>query len=206
MDITYTMIGADGLQYGPITLEQLKSWVTEGRVTGDTKILRSDTQSWLPAANYTELGLAQTVATPVPIAPPLSNPVNPAPAARFDPVMVRRFYRGARWFYWIAGLSVVNTVLLQSRTGFIFLFGLGITQAIPNPVVDVAIAGFFALLGVFALKGQSWSFILGIILYTGDALLMLLVQDWLGLAFHAYVLFWLVMGLTANLKLKSQLR
>src|SRR5580692_1338499 len=106
MEITYTMIGADGLQYGPITLDQLKSWITEGRVTGDTKILRSDTNSWLPAANYAELGVAQTVATPAPIAPiatPIASAVNPAKRG-FDPVLVRQFHRGASWFYWIAGL------------------------------------------------------------------------------------------------------
>src|SRR5271165_1187693 len=103
MDITYTMIGVDGLQYGPITLEQLKAWVTEGRVTGETKISRSDTKSWLPAANYTELGLAQTIATPQPIAPPRPTPPTAAAPLQYDPALVRRFYRGAQWFYWIAG-------------------------------------------------------------------------------------------------------
>ncbi len=58
MDITYTMIGADGLHYGPVNLEQLKGWIAEGRIMPETKVLRSDTQSWLPAANYVELNLA----------------------------------------------------------------------------------------------------------------------------------------------------
>ncbi len=61
METTYTIIGADGQQYGPISLEQLKGWVAERRVNPETKILRSDINSWLPAAQYTELGMAQQV-------------------------------------------------------------------------------------------------------------------------------------------------
>src|ERR1700722_13224064 len=124
MEITYTMIGADGLQYGPITLDQLKGWVTEGRVTGDTKISRSDTNSWLPAANYTELGLAQSVtAPPAPIAPRAATPAGPA-SVGYDPVLLRRFHSGARWFYWIAALSLVNTLMAASSSGFVFVIGL----------------------------------------------------------------------------------
>jgi hypothetical protein len=43
MEITYKIIGTDGLQYGPIALEQLKLWVGEGRISRETKVLRSDT-------------------------------------------------------------------------------------------------------------------------------------------------------------------
>ena len=36
--------------------------------------------------------------------------------------------RGASWFYWIAGLSLVNSILSLTDSGWMFFFGLGITQ------------------------------------------------------------------------------
>ena len=42
MDMTYKIIGADGAEYGPVTLEELKSWVLEGRVAKATQVWRGD--------------------------------------------------------------------------------------------------------------------------------------------------------------------
>lgn len=64
METTYTILGADGLQYGPINLSQLKIWISEGRITPTTQVLRSDINTWNPAAQYTELGLLATATVP----------------------------------------------------------------------------------------------------------------------------------------------
>jgi hypothetical protein len=97
METTYAMIGSDGQQYGPVTLAQIKTWILEGRIGAETKVWRSDTNSWLPAAQYVELGLGQSA--------PVSAPgVIRAPASdTYDPMLERRARSGARWFYWIAG-------------------------------------------------------------------------------------------------------
>ena len=34
----YKIIGADGNEYGPITTEQLRQWLAEGRVNAQTKV------------------------------------------------------------------------------------------------------------------------------------------------------------------------
>jgi len=206
MEITYMMIGADGRQYGPITLEQLKTWVAEGRITRETNISRSDTNSWLPATQYTELGLAQTIA-PAALSP--AAPVNHS-------VLERRVRMGARWFFWIAALSLINTFMNMSNQKIVFVIGLGFTQMVDGfanrmdsggatigLVLNIIIAGVFALFGFFAWKRQSWSFIVGMVLYVLDASLFLISSLWLGLAFHAYVLFWMFLGLKANLQLKA---
>ncbi|MDB6024959.1 MAG: hypothetical protein JWM68_1182 [Verrucomicrobiales bacterium] len=54
MFVEYKIIGGDGREYGPILLDEMKSWIREGRVSGTTLICRSDTQSWVPAAQFTE--------------------------------------------------------------------------------------------------------------------------------------------------------
>jgi uncharacterized RDD family membrane protein YckC len=56
MQAEYKIIGGDEVEYGPATLEELKSWIRDGRVAGMTKVWRNDTDEWLPAGNYAELG------------------------------------------------------------------------------------------------------------------------------------------------------
>ena len=223
METTYTIIGADGQQYGPISLEQIKAWAGEHRITPETKVLRSDIKSWLPAAQYTELGMEQSAAAgpavAVATAPPQRLAAAPNVAAM---TLARRVRLGARWFYWIAGFSLVNTVLAMSKAGIMFVVGLGITQLIDGfaramgsqaPVIglvlNIIVAGIFASFGVFATKGHIWSFIAGMILYLMDALLILGVSLWakanlpvLELGFHAFVLFCLFTGLKAAMELK----
>ena len=69
MDITYTIIGTDGRQYGPATEDQIRDWIREKRVLPETKVFRSDTQFWMDAWQYVELGIARTTAQPAPATP-----------------------------------------------------------------------------------------------------------------------------------------
>ena len=64
-------------------------------------------------------------------------------------------------------------------------------------ILDVLAAGIFVFFGVFANKRHSWAFIVGMILFALDGLLVLIRQDWLGLAFHVFALFCLFRGLQA---------
>jgi uncharacterized RDD family membrane protein YckC len=56
MQAEYKIIGGDGVEYGPATLEELRSWIRDGRVAGMTQVWRSDVAAWSPAAGYAELG------------------------------------------------------------------------------------------------------------------------------------------------------
>jgi uncharacterized RDD family membrane protein YckC len=56
MEREYKIIGGDGVEYGPATLEELKSWIRDGRVAGMTQVWRSDGAVWWPAGRYSELG------------------------------------------------------------------------------------------------------------------------------------------------------
>ena len=126
---------------------------------------------------------------------------------------------GASWFYWIAGLSLINSIMALSGKGWGFILGLGMTQVIDGAasnlgsnglvvaiVLDVLVAGLFVLFGVFANRGHLWSFIVGMIFYAADGLIFLIAQDWLGLGFHAFVLFCLFGGLRAARQLKPLIR
>jgi hypothetical protein len=127
---------------------------------------------------------------------------------------------GANWFYWIAGLSVVNSVLMFSGSSWGFVIGLGITQIIGaigtaaaeelGPVATLVAfvftliaTGVFVLFGVFANKRYIWAFIVGMVIYAMDGLLFLLIQDWLSIGFHVFALFCIYRGLKAYFELRK---
>ncbi len=133
----------------------------------------------------------------------------------------RHAQSGANWFFWIAALSMINSLVLLAANGrWNFLAGLGVTQLIDALalgmsenlggttttiialLLDVMVAGIFVGLGLFARKGQTWAFALGMVIYVLDALLFLFVQDWLSVAFHAYVIYRLYKGFASSRKLK----
>ena len=69
----------------------------------------------------------------------------------------QRVRSGASWFYWIAGLSIINSIIQLSGGNWHFIFGLGITSIVDalaanlgktgvvlDLVINVFIAGVFA--------------------------------------------------------------
>jgi len=118
----------------------------------------------------------------------------------------QRMKSGANWFYWIAALSLVTSIISLAGGTWAFLVSLGVTQlvdAVANVgadrvgwgvklialVFDLVAAGLFALLGMFAGKRNTWAFVVGMALYLLDALVCLFIGFWLGLAFHAFALY-----------------
>jgi hypothetical protein len=112
----------------------------------------------------------------------------------------------ARWFWWIAGLSAVNTLLLNFGSNTSFVIGLGFTliadaffQAFKPAafVIDIVAIGFFYAMGHFSLRGHRWAFIVGAVVYALDALIYVYFQDFMPVAFHAWALFCIISGFIA---------
>ena len=53
----YKIIGADQKQYGPISGDQIRQWISEGRVNGQTKVCAEGTQDWKPLEMFPDFGL-----------------------------------------------------------------------------------------------------------------------------------------------------
>jgi hypothetical protein len=121
----------------------------------------------------------------------------------------------ASWFWWIAGLSLVNSVAAILQLDYAMILGLGVTQIADAilagilketsggiavmakliHLVEVLVAaGFFYLMGVKARAMRVWAYTLGMLVYSADAAIFLLVQDWVGVGFHVFVLFMLFGG------------
>ncbi len=103
---------------------------------------------------------------------------------------------------WIAGLSIVNSILYLNDVYFIV--GLAISLVVVGYIYDLTGSQnfvwslitplMFALLGYFAAKPQRWAFIIGALIYLGDGLLYLYFEEWLAAGFHAFVLYNLFVG------------
>jgi hypothetical protein len=218
MDLTYMVLGADGKEYGPVTLNQLTGWINEGRVPAQQQVRRSDMQHWAAASAFAEL---KSLFEPANLPPSPSTPNAPRPLAggggsAADGVSFARMKVSASWFYWVAGLSLVNSIIAFTGGNWRFIFGLGVTQIIDEfasqmsgsgqviaLALNIAAAGIFVLFGVFAHKGHTWAFIVGMVLFALDGVILVLASQWLGVAFHAYVLFRLFQGFTACRELRE---
>jgi len=130
---------------------------------------------------------------------------------------IEKMKSGANWFYWIAGLSVVNSVIALVGGGWAFIIGLGFTQVVDaialsgyeNPsdatfgvlavafLFNLIIAGIFAAFGYFANKEQKWAFITGMAIYAVDGVLFIIVLDFLSVGFHAFALYSIYKGFSS---------
>jgi hypothetical protein len=91
--------------------------------------------------------------------------------------LLAKMNSGANWFFWIAGMSVVNSLVLLFEGEWSFIVGLGLTQLFDGVALavvensdgsmaaakivalclDVAVAFVFVLFGVFARKQGAWA-------------------------------------------------
>ncbi len=82
----YRIIGADGNEYGPVSVEVLRKWIAEGRANGQTKVLPEGTTEWKRLEEVPELSqtlpsqLAPGTSPNAPAsAPVIISPLQPTP-------------------------------------------------------------------------------------------------------------------------------
>ncbi len=235
---------------GPITEEEFNELRYSGVITDETMVWQEGWSDWLPLAQVPGLGgqaadhaVAETsglklASRSAPMEAYAQQPVQPESAGAPGMPMhgeaadaeadlplefgedAEHFVSGAKWFYWIAGLSLVNSLIAFFKGGIYFVIGLAYTQIVDAfglvfeedfgtvamvvaLVVNVIISGMFALVGYFSLKGIRWLMVAGIVVYVIDGLLFLLFMDWLSVAFHGYAGFCLIRGFLALNRLKK---
>jgi len=132
--------------------------------------------------------------------------------------LMKNYRSGANWFYWIAGLSIITSLIAIGGGGIHFIFSLGITQVIDGIaaalsvqmgsgtqvvalVLDLIIVGIFVLFGYLANRKQLWAYIVGGVLFLLDGLLCLIAGDIISSLAHAVVLFFLIRGIIAGREL-----
>jgi hypothetical protein len=108
----------------------------------------------------------------------------------------RQYRGGISWFFWIAALSVINTVMYLMGSDTSFLMGLGVTQFIDviaiqlradlgsgseiitvvAIVLDLLLAGIFVIFGILGRKKMLWAVVVGMVLYLLDGIFIFVLQ------------------------------
>jgi len=66
----YKIIGADQREYGPISADQIRQWIREGRANANTLCQAEGTTGWRALSTFPEFGFPQA-APPLPPQPPV---------------------------------------------------------------------------------------------------------------------------------------
>lgn len=126
-----------------------------------------------------------------------------------------RFASGANWFYWIAGLTLVTSLIGLLGGTWGFALSLGITQVIDGLaiyfsessgeapkviaiVLDIFITAMFVGFGYLANKRHMWAYLTGMIVFLLDSLISIAIYDLLGIIIHGFVLVMMIRGYIAG--------
>jgi hypothetical protein len=110
------------------------------------------------------------------------NPARQKPAAPVD-VTNTGAAKGGAIFFIIAACSALNSVLIFAQAPFVLALGLAITRVrisgdlAPVLALNAIVLGLFVAVGIFAIKGSKAAFIIGLVLYGGDTVLLLTSGD-----------------------------
>lgn len=119
----------------------------------------------------------------------------PERISQYEASLLCEMHAGANWFFWIAGLSFLNTVLTLAGSPVTFRLGLGLTLLVdsvardPDPafagltaafrgfqmVIDPVCIGLTALWGVLGWEGYYWAIFAGGLLIVLDTLLLVVL-------------------------------
>lgn len=126
----YKLIGSDQQEYGPVTADQIKQWIAEGRANGATLLQAEGATEWVPISGFPEF--ADALAAKNPPSPPGLPPAAPLPA---DPAALADHIRNQDYDLDI-GLCVSrswellkrNFGILVGATVLFFILTIGISQ------------------------------------------------------------------------------
>jgi uncharacterized membrane protein len=141
----YKIIGGDRKEYGPVSFEQLRQWIAEGRVNAQTSVQLEGETEWKALASFPELAELLSATPPTVGAPP----AQPMPQGLPEDIFARDYDLD------IGGCIGKAWELLKNNFGTVFggvaifmliQFGIGVLGQIPIvgilvSLVSILIAG-----------------------------------------------------------------
>jgi hypothetical protein len=149
----YRIVGADGKQYGPITADQLREWIAEGRADAQTQIFVEGQTDWTTLGQLPEFAPALAAAAtikpvPVTLAPAAPSSTSPLALAGFILGLLSLFGSCCCCYglpFSIPGLVVSGVALAQLKKETQGGKGLALAGLILSLLGVVIGLGFFAL-------------------------------------------------------------
>ncbi|MDX2227973.1 MAG: DUF4339 domain-containing protein [Verrucomicrobiae bacterium] len=209
--MTYYYVDTNNAVQGPVDLAALQDLKYRGQINAGTPVTPVGDEQWKTLGDI----LAATSG------PLVGEPLLPPPPGPGVPAEIEgSITSGSSWFYWIAALSLINSLILFFGGNTHFVIGLGIMQIIDGLGIgmaegglpsaryvclflDVVIAGGFVCFGIFG-RSHFWVYLTGVMFYVLDALIYLVVGEWMSFGFHVFALIFLIKGL-ASLREKNRI-
>lgn len=121
----YKIVGADQKEYGPISADQIRQWIAEGRANGQT-LARFEEGPWKPLSTFSEFASTLGPLSPPPLSavPPVAGMAMGGPAPKSNGVA-------------LTGLILSILGLLQCCTPLFAILGL-----------------IFSLIGFYQIRGE----------------------------------------------------
>ena len=144
----FTIIGADGNEYGPVAAANILEWIIAGRANLQTKARRIGETEWKTLGDFAEFTAPPGLAAPAAPIVPAAIPAPFAPAAvpaSFTPV--DGLADASRWLR--LGAQLVDGLIscLCIAPGFVILASAGVFSTPDSPNAALMIGGF-AVMGV----------------------------------------------------------
>jgi hypothetical protein len=155
----YKIIGADGNEYGPVSAEQLRQWLAEGRINAQTKVRPEGATEWKLFSDLPEFAAA------VPSGPPPTMAIIPAsgsaaqeqvngPAIGLIIVAILGFMlQAAALAFNIAGKSLLPATQMQNEA-WVNMFS-GAIGVVSN-IIAILVSGLILFGGIQMRKLDSY--------------------------------------------------
>lgn len=142
--------------------------------------------------------------------------------ARTRLLLLLRARSGINWFYWVGALSIINTLIFASGNQPNYFLSLALVQVVNSysatvsagssvavwmhwvaVAIDLLLAAVFIYFAYRGQRGGRRWVVVGLVLYAFDGLIFLVFNVWLGVLFHAFVIYSVLRGLRALDTLES---
>jgi hypothetical protein len=146
----YTIIGGDGREYGPVTAEQVRSWITGGRANLETKVKALGTDEWKRIADFPELSGTAPAGSTEAVDPPLVPPRAP----KLDIISCyERSWALLKANFWpLVGVNLLMTAIVSA-------FGIGgyLGLFFVSPLLGAVLSGGWYYYFLLRIRGQPTS-------------------------------------------------
>jgi TM2 domain-containing membrane protein YozV len=128
----YRLIGSDGRQYGPASVEDVRRWISENRLSSQTIAHLEGATEWKPLGAFPEFApdfkIPAGPTAPPPLQPPLTGPGDPRASAKI----------AAGIFGILLGcLGIHKFILGYPGAGLIMLLVTLLTCGIASPLIQL---------------------------------------------------------------------
>jgi len=160
----YKIIGADGKEYGPITAEQLRQWIAEGRANAQTRVLLEGTSEWKPLSAFPEFmvsapgtpGAPPTLSSPMPVAGSNAADLVAGPAIALIVVAILNFLTSAARLVWVLVFSAAAVSQMQGQPRWASSLVAG-PLVIAGGIVGILVSGVILMGGLKMKKLENYS-------------------------------------------------